>query len=94
MDKIKYPQPVDLMPFSRDNSNPSALYGLPTNVVYCKKCVISNQRLNSAHRIADRFYGGHRVSAVIGRNQITGCQFHFEKSGEAGLKILRKFCVD
>ena len=49
---------------------------------------------DSAHRIADCFYGGHRVSAVIGRNQITGCQFHPEKSGEVGLKILRKFCVD
>ena len=47
-----------------------------------------------AHRIADCLYGGHLISATIGRDQITGCQFHPEKSGEVGLKILRRFCVD
>lgn len=46
-----------------------------------------------AHRIADCVYGGHRVAAVIGRDQITGCQFHPEKSGEVGLKILRRFIL-
>lgn len=49
---------------------------------------------DSAHRIADCVYGGHLVPAAIGRDQITGCQFHPEKSGEVGLKILRRFCVD
>ena len=48
----------------------------------------------SAHRIADCLYGGHTIAAVIGRDQITGCQFHPEKSGEVGLKILYRFCVD
>lgn len=47
-----------------------------------------------AHRIADCVYGGHLVPSVIGRDRITGCQFHPEKSGEVGLKILRRFCVD
>lgn len=47
-----------------------------------------------AHRLADCLYGGHRVSAVIARDYITGCQFHPEKSGEIGLKILRRFCAD
>jgi len=45
-------------------------------------------------RIADCVYGGHQVPAVIGRETITGCQFHPEKSGEVGLKILRRFCLD
>jgi len=44
-----------------------------------------------AHRLADCLYGGHKVAAMIGRDQITGCQFHPEKSGEVGLKILRRF---
>lgn len=44
-----------------------------------------------AHRVADCFYGGHRVPAVIAKDHITGCQFHPEKSGKVGLKILRRF---
>jgi glutamine amidotransferase len=49
---------------------------------------------NSHHRIADCKYGGHSIAAVIGNGHITACQFHPEKSGEVGLKILRKFCLD
>jgi glutamine amidotransferase len=49
---------------------------------------------NSTHRIADCQYGSHKIAATIGRDNITGCQFHPEKSGEVGLKILRRFCVD
>ena len=49
---------------------------------------------DSAHRIADCSYGGHKVAVTIGRYQITGCQFHPEKSGEVGLKVLRGFYVD
>jgi len=46
-----------------------------------------------AHRIADCVYGGQLIPAAIGRDMITGCQFHPEKSGEVGLKVLRRFCV-
>jgi len=46
-----------------------------------------------AYRIAECVYGGHLVPAAIGRDQITGCQFHPEKSGEVGLKILRRFIL-
>ena len=46
-----------------------------------------------AHRLADCLYGGHKIAAMIGRDQITGCQFHPEKSGEVGLKILRRFIL-
>lgn len=47
-----------------------------------------------AHRIADCVYGSHFIPATIGRDKITGCQFHPEKSGEVGLKILKRFCFD
>lgn len=46
------------------------------------------------HRLADCLYGGHRVPAVICRENVTGCQFHPEKSGASGLKILKRFCGD
>jgi len=49
------------------------------------------QPLHEINQVAHAKYGGHNISAVISKDQITGCQFHPEKSGEVGLKILRKF---
>ena len=49
------------------------------------------QPLHEINQVAHVEYGGHAISAVISKDQITGCQFHPEKSGEVGLKILRKF---
>lgn len=34
-----------------------------------------------------------QISAVIAHDNVTGCQFHPEKSGEAGLGILSRFLV-
>jgi glutamine amidotransferase len=31
---------------------------------------------------------------MVARENIIGCQFHPEKSGEIGLKILKRFCFD
>ena len=42
-------------------------------------------------RIADCFYGGNRISAVIGVKNVIGCQFHPEKSHSIGLRILANF---
>lgn len=42
-------------------------------------------------RVADCVYGGIQIPAVIERDNVCGCQFHPEKSGEVGLKILRAF---
>lgn len=36
-------------------------------------------------------YGGHRIPAVLGKDRIYGCQFHPEKSGAAGLRLLKNF---
>ena len=32
------------------------------------------------------------ITAIVGKDNIVGCQFHPEKSGEVGLNILRAFC--
>ncbi len=41
--------------------------------------------------IADTEYGAALTAAVASGN-VCGCQFHPEKSGDAGLKILKAFC--
>jgi glutamine amidotransferase len=43
------------------------------------------------HIIAGCQYGDHLISATIGRENVSGCQFHLEKSGTVGLNILRKY---
>lgn len=45
---IKIPNNVDLSRFSENIADPEVLYGLPNEVRFCKRCVISNQRPNSA----------------------------------------------
>lgn len=48
MNRIKRPQPIDLSIFAKNAKDLDVKYGLPARVEYCKKCVISNQRPNSA----------------------------------------------
>jgi N-acetyl sugar amidotransferase len=48
MERIRYPAAVDPARYSRDLQNPEAFYGLPGEVKFCRRCVISNQRPNSA----------------------------------------------
>jgi glutamine amidotransferase len=49
------------------------------------------QPIDRGQRIADCLYGGAVISAVVGRGNVFGCQFHPEKSGGVGLKVLRAF---
>jgi imidazole glycerol-phosphate synthase subunit HisH len=46
---------------------------------------------NSNHLLAVCDYEGLDVSAVVGVNNVVGCQFHPEKSGPGGLAILKAF---
>jgi glutamine amidotransferase len=45
----------------------------------------------NAHRLADCIYGGLPIAAAIRAGNITGFQFHPEKSGKVGLGILDAF---
>lgn len=44
-----------------------------------------------AHRLAETLYGEYAFCAAIRKDNVTGCQFHPEKSGETGLKIVSRF---
>ena len=45
---IPKPKPVELAPFDAGAVAPAARYGLPPDVAFCKRCIISNQRPNSS----------------------------------------------
>ncbi|MBC7905477.1 MAG: imidazole glycerol phosphate synthase subunit HisH [Rhodospirillaceae bacterium] len=47
--------------------------------------------VDPAHRLADCDYDGHPIAAVIRKGALNGCQFHPEKSGPVGLRILENF---
>lgn len=49
------------------------------------------QLKDPAHQIAECSYGGLPVCATIGSHNIHACQFHPEKSGVTGLRILSRF---
>jgi glutamine amidotransferase len=47
---------------------------------------------NEQNLLSTVSYGGNNLAAVVQKNNVTGCQFHPEKSGEVGLRILNRFC--
>ncbi len=55
--------------------------------VHSFTCVPSDDKL----RLADCDYNGQRISAALRVGNVFGTQFHPEKSGEVGLRILRNF---
>mgnify|MGYP000844129760 FL=1 len=38
-------------------------------------------------------YGKQKINAIIGRNNVIGCQFHPEKSGQNGINLIKKFLL-
>ena len=45
------------------------------------------------HRLATYHYGGHEITAAVTVDNLTGLQFHPEKSGQVGIEILRNFAL-
>jgi glutamine amidotransferase len=57
--------------------------------VHSHRVLPSNQR----HRLAETRYGGHVIVAAAAKDNIVGFQFHPEKSGIVGIKILRSYSL-
>ena len=46
------------------------------------------------HRMADCFYGGLGMLALIGQNNIAGCLLYQGKTGEAALQAIKRSYAD
>lgn len=46
---------------------------------------------NASHSLAECLYGGNKITAVVAKDNTIGCQFHPEKSGVVGLRVLDRF---
>ena len=42
--------------------------------------------------IANTVYGDNKIASLVGKDNVFGTQFHPERSGESGLKLLANFC--
>lgn len=71
--------------------NQSILKGIqPESAFYFVHSYTAHPK-NHENRLADCHYNGRLVAAAIRRENLYGCQFHPERSGEWGLKIIKNF---
>jgi N-acetyl sugar amidotransferase len=79
---IRFPNEVDLSNFGKTAQNLKTLYGLPRDVKYCKECVISNQRPNSAIEYSNTS-GSKKITINFDKDGICdACNFTKRKSFE------------
>ena len=62
----------------------------PGNSAYFVHSYIA-EPLSEFNLVSYAFFGGHKFPAVVTDGYTTGCQFHPEKSGKIGLKIIENF---
>lgn len=80
--------PGDTGPASWDKS---LLKGLPGGTSMYFLHSFAAWPTNPANRLADARFNGHLIAAAVTKDNVTGTQFHPEKSGAAGLALLRNF---
>lgn len=79
------------LPPSRNSWSGTLLDGIPDAAEVYYVHSFTAHPANESDRLADSAYGGQRLSAAVQRGNLWGVQFHPEKSGPVGLKILENF---
>ena len=94
MKRIDKPEPVQLANFDQNSNNLEAKYGLPSDVQYCKKCVISNQRPNSAVEYKNKV-GTKKKTINFDENGVCdACNFAEKKKSIIDWDIREKELID
>ena len=81
MKKYLVPPAIDLRPYRKDKKLLDAKFGLPKEVKFCKKCVISNQRPNSAIEYAHTRDTIKKTINVDENGICDACRYADEKKG-------------
>lgn len=80
-----------LLPAGRKSFDDTVLAGaVPGNEVYFVHSYEAKPA-QETYRLADTLYGGRRICAAACRGSVTGRQFHPEKSGPVGLRIIEQY---
>jgi len=80
-----------ILPEGRKNWEQSLLRDVPVNAEVYFVHSYTAYPVDSGDRLADAEYDGCLLSAMVNRGNVYGIQFHPEKSGTIGLKILDNF---
>ena len=82
MKKIQYPTNANYSKYLKSNVDCEPLYGLPQKIIFCKKCVISNQRPNSAIEFKNKM--GSKKDTINFNNKgiCDACTFADKKNNE------------
>jgi N-acetyl sugar amidotransferase len=91
---IPYPKKINIEDFKKDKKNNNTKYGLPKNVIYCKNCVISNQRPNST---VEFFNNKNQKKKTINfdiHGICDACKLSFKKKNEIDWEKREKELID
>lgn len=80
-----------LLPTHGDRLAGDLLHGLPEEAAVYFVHSFHAAPADPMHLTAHCDYNGCRIAAVVQKGSMAGCQFHPEKSGPVGLRILRNF---
>lgn len=70
-----------------NKENPITKYITQKDDVYFVHSYMAD--FNSEEVICYTEYGGQKIPAIVGKENVIGCQFHPEKSGKIGMEILK-----
>ncbi len=95
MDIISRPTAVDLSAYSRDLDKPAVRYGLPSEIHFCKRCIISNQRPSSSVEFKSKSDSAKQTIGFDAEGICDACRVAEQKASidwDARAEELRELC--
>ena len=90
----KYPNPISKNQNQVDFENKKTLFGLPSNVKFCKKCIISNQRPNSEIEYKHNILTKKKTIKFDNDGVCDACQVASKKKNQIDWVLREKELID